>query len=971
MPTFRRRVAATSLAVLLAAGAAAVPALAGIGPVVIDDHDSFLPTRAFDIASSSAGTIFGTDIGGYGRNYLVIGEMTTGSPKVDLGPGNFAPVRPSLRGSRVAIPQPGDEYDSPVTVVKSCAIGTCPTMSTFTAPAGTQYVGNAEDRAVVWNDTTDTLSLVTWTGGTVTHNYSLPGVEYTPDAEGDLTGTAVSAGGDIFYMTRTSATVHTLGFGNEVALTPTYVAWYAMGVGESEPYRTNVYRVVRATPAVAATVTTLPGDPGIDTFAASDSGAAYTVPNGDGDGTDALYTMAWDGSPVLYPRPLTTNGLAAFHTGSTFLVNDRLAGIPGFYKVAPGAPSGTLTGLAPIRPAITLNLAVSHERAVYNDDMTEDAPMFVRGVANGEAGPESTVTAWTRGGALALSGPYVAFTREGSTASTTRVVYGRVEGPFTTRVLPAAEVGNVGISGRTVYVTNGTRSRLIDVVTGAETDLGHSFTGVFGNYAVTLNYDTGLIQRRNLLTGSVGTIRAAIAGCTTDCIDEERPQIAVWGGEVVYAFQRRSGGVVAEHWSAATGTRTPLPMLTTGGAPQWYDLEYWAGLLLVSRVGSEVFLYDFRSGFDTVGVQVDTDAERPIGLDGHVVAWRPNSHLRGVVRDVRDFVPGYVAQPRYLGTVSPGGFGEGLGSGVWAPSMLVSQDVDWTLQVRQGGAAGTVVHTTSGTSVNGEAFPTWDGTDANTGQPATQGTYTWVLTGLSDTTSPVAMTTSDGASTSVTGTVYFSRAALGAPTINAPTRSTDISASTSYNVTWSAPAGAPAGTTYQLQRSTNGGAFATYATTSAASFVAGGTPGTTYRFRVRAIDPSGRPGAFSATDTTMVPYDDTSGTLAGAWSSATSSLLYRGSHRRSGAAGATFTISRQGTQIHLVGIKAASYGKFQVSIDGGAYSAPIDTYSATTKYRQLLYTKTGLSNATHTIKIRVVGTSGRPYVGIDGVAFLR
>jgi hypothetical protein len=55
----------------------------------------------------------------------------------------------------------------------------------------------------------------------------------------------------------------------------------------------------------------------------------------------------------------------------------------------------------------------------------------------------------------------------------------------------------------------------------------------------------------------------------------------------------------------------------------------------------------------------------------------------------------------------------------------------------------------------------------------------------------------------------------------------------------------------------------------------------------------------------------------------------------------------------------------------GAYSAAIDSYGSTTRYRQVLYTRTGLSDATHTIKVRVVGTSGRPAVGIDGVAFLR
>ena len=136
-------------------------------------------------------------------------------------------------------------------------------------------------------------------------------------------------------------------------------------------------------------------------------------------------------------------------------------------------------------------------------------------------------------------------------------------------------------------------------------------------------------------------------------------------------------------------------------------------------------------------------------------------------------------------------------------------------------------------------------------------------------------------------------------------------------------------------------------------------------------NPAGRAGALSAVDTTIVPFDETLGTFSSGWASSSLSSFYRGAQRKSSTAGATFSYSSTGTQIHLIGTKAASYGQLQVSIDGGAYSSAIDTYSASTRYRQVLYTKTGLSNATHSIKVRVVGTSGRPSVGIDGVGFLR
>lgn len=967
MPTLRRRVVATSLAVLVAAAAAAVPAAAGLGPVVIDEHDSFIPTIADDLSSSPNGTLYYADIGS-GRMYLQFSPMNTGTGHIDMGPAQNATVAPEIRANIVALPQAGPDWDSPVTKVKQCAIGTCPTMSTFTVPLNTQYVGHGQDRALVWNESTKTLSAVAW-NHSVTTSYVLADAAWTPSAHGDANGIVVSSGSEGWYINRsTGAVTKLVAGGNEVRLTPTYVVSWMMAAGDTGD--TIVSRVLRSNPAAAPVVNTLPGQPGIESFAANDTGFAYLVPNGDDEGTKALYTAAYDTTPTLYPRAITSSALSTFESSANFLVNDRLAGIPGLYRVAPGAASGALTGLLPVRPARTHALSVSNGRAAYIDDMTPDMPMFARSVFDGTAGAESTITDWTGGWTVGLSGPYVAFTREGS-STTTQVLYGRLGGPYQTKTFPIHEVGSVGVSGKTVYVSHGSKGRLIDIPTGTVTDLGHSYVSVFGDHAYLVNYDTGAVTRRTVSTGGSVSIKPGISGCSGPCVDEELAQISPWGDGVVYAFESDSG-LVAEHWSPSTGRRA-LPMLTTGGERQWYELKYWGGLLLLSKSDFTIRLYDLRTSIDTVGLQVDTDAERPLGLDGHVAAWRPNVHLKAVVRDLRDFYPGYVAEPRLISASAARGFGPGVRPGTWAPSMLVSQDVDWTLDLRQGGATGTVVHTVSGSSAHGEiTVPAWDGTDMNTGLPAPQGTYTWVLTGDAKGGAVTsALKNAAGTASSITGTVYFSRTALGAPTVTAPVRSSDTSAGTTFTVTWSVPAGAPAGTTYQVQRSANGGAFATYATTTVPSLTAGTVAGTTYRFKVRAVDPSGRLGALSAEKATMAPHDDPSGAVAGTWSSVAGASYYRGSQRRASAAGATFAFTATGTQIHLIGTKAANYGKFYVSIDGGAYSAAYDSYSASTQYRQVLYTKTGLSSGSHSIKVKVAGTSGRPYVGIDGVAYLR
>ena len=69
----------------------------------------------------------------------------------------------------------------------------------------------------------------------------------------------------------------------------------------------------------------------------------------------------------------------------------------------------------------------------------------------------------------------------------------------------------------------------------------------------------------------------------------------------------------------------------------------------------------------------------------------------------------------------------------------------------------------------------------------------------------------------------------------------------------------------------------------------------------------------------------------------------------------TATLTFTGTSVQWIGTMGPNNGKASVSIDGGA-ATTVDTYSSTTKRQQLIYTKTGLTNASHTIKITVLGT---------------
>jgi len=105
-------------------------------------------------------------------------------------------------------------------------------------------------------------------------------------------------------------------------------------------------------------------------------------------------------------------------------------------------------------------------------------------------------------------------------------------------------------------------------------------------------------------------------------------------------------------------------------------------------------------------------------------------------------------------------------------------------------------------------------------------------------------------------------------------------------------------------------------------------------------------------------FDDTNSALAltGTWSRVTGqSGDFNSTETTSSTLNSTATLSFTGTSIQWIGTTGHGYGKATVSIDGGA-ATTVDTYSSSTQRQQLIYTKTGLSNGTHTIKITALGT---------------
>jgi subtilisin family serine protease len=163
-------------------------------------------------------------------------------------------------------------------------------------------------------------------------------------------------------------------------------------------------------------------------------------------------------------------------------------------------------------------------------------------------------------------------------------------------------------------------------------------------------------------------------------------------------------------------------------------------------------------------------------------------------------------------------------------------------------------------------------------------------------------------------------------------------------------------------------------TRTSASFGSGGLPltpraGRTYHFRVTARDAYGN--AAIVRSFTMVPVDDWEGPrYTPSWEAVAAPGRWRSRAHRSVIAGATATFTYDARQLRVIGDRCAACGQLKVYVNG-AYVRTVDTYSSTTRTRQVLYTTTQHFAAPPTLRIVLVGTTGRPKVVLDAVAALR
>jgi subtilisin family serine protease len=109
---------------------------------------------------------------------------------------------------------------------------------------------------------------------------------------------------------------------------------------------------------------------------------------------------------------------------------------------------------------------------------------------------------------------------------------------------------------------------------------------------------------------------------------------------------------------------------------------------------------------------------------------------------------------------------------------------------------------------------------------------------------------------------------------------------------------------------------------------------------------------------------------AGTWSLVSTSSASNGKLHASTHAGASVEFKTTARAIAVVARKAPGNGQAKVYVDG-SYVKTIDLYRASTQSKVVVFNQSWTSNGVHSVKLVVVGTSGRPRVEIDAFPIVR
>lgn len=214
------------------------------------------------------------------------------------------------------------------------------------------------------------------------------------------------------------------------------------------------------------------------------------------------------------------------------------------------------------------------------------------------------------------------------------------------------------------------------------------------------------------------------------------------------------------------------------------------------------------------------------------------------------------------------------------------------------------------------------------------------------------------------------------PLLAATTGRTFNTTSLTVTASWAPatdPTSAIAG--YEAQWSVDGGTWggtvALAAVTRTVSRIA--ATGRTYAVRVRARDAAGNwsPWAAAAPYRVLV-YQDRSTVIkrSGMWYTYSSTAMSGGTTAWSRSKGASLTATVTGRGFALVMPRGPTRGQARVYLDGSLI-ATISLYRSSSLARQVVLSRAWAVEATRTVRVVVVGTTGRPRIDLDAIVVLR
>jgi hypothetical protein len=173
---------------------------------------------------------------------------------------------------------------------------------------------------------------------------------------------------------------------------------------------------------------------------------------------------------------------------------------------------------------------------------------------------------------------------------------------------------------------------------------------------------------------------------------------------------------------------------------------------------------------------------------------------------------------------------------------------------------------------------------------------------------------------------------------------------------------------YILQQSVNGGAYTTIGhPTSNIVDLQLSSSSKTYRYRVAARDNDGNVSAYTyglSFKTISTSESGAAMAYTRSWPLVTSTAYIGGKAKYSKVTGATATLTFKGTRVAWLSQKGPTSGVARIYING-KLMATIDLYNPTTLDKQVVWQHSWTSGTTKTLRVVVVGTSGRPKILVD------